>query len=902
MAGLSASEVAILLKAQDAASPVIQKVSGELNKLGDAGSGFGSKLKGAADTIAGLTTTAAVAGIGGLAAALTGAVTAAAGFEQQMSAIRAVSGASASELAALEQAALDLGANTSFSAREAAEGIEELVKAGVSIQDVIGGAAAGALSLAAAGGVKVAEAAELASNAMNVFGLKGADMAHVADVIAGAANASAISVTEYRYALAASGAVAATVGVNFEDLSTAIALMGNAGIKGSDAGTSLKTMLLNLSPSSKAATTAMRELGIITKDGANQFFTAEGKAKSLAEIAGVLQQATAGLTEEQRLNALQTIFGTDAIRAAAVMAKAGAAGFTELAASIAKVTADEVARERLNNFAGSLEQLKGSVGTAAITVGKEFLPVLKDLTDTLTGLVNGTLPSLKTGAEQAAATFRSWLPTIKAAVLALWEHREAIGQLVAALAGLGILITIASWVGTLTALLNPLGLALLAVTVAAAVLGAAWATNWSGIRDKTAAAWAQIQPILTQLVDWLGTRLKTAVNDLSVAWGQGWDAVLAVLARVGTDILAQLAKWGRAFVEWVTPYIGPMLTTLWDLAAALGSWIVSTALPFIITQLVQWGQAFMAWIAPMIPPMLAALGAILVALGGWIIDTALPAIIAQLTKWGAAFIEWVAPQIPPLLAALAALGTALLTWAGEQIPPLLAQLLLWGKEFVAWVAPQIPPMLAELGKLWVKMQEWVIDQVPGIVAFLTKWGILFGAWVLTTAIPELLKNLPKIIVEFGRWALSVHAEIARLMIRLGVAIVDGIWQGFQQAWPTIWERMKATLSGLSLSIPIRTSGSGNSAIQFRANGGPVARGQAYMVGERGPELFVPNVGGRIETMQAVAMPRSPALAAAGVGGGDAITINVAGVGLDEVAQEIVYRLRTNASLRGNRRW
>lgn len=390
--------------------------------------------------------------LSGVATGMVGAVQASMGFEKQISAISAVSGASSEDLAKIRDLALDLGKATSFSAKEAATGIEEMVKAGVKMEDVMAGAGRAALDLAAAGGLEVGRAAEIASNAMNTFSLKGADMAHVADVIAGAANSSAIDVGDFGFSMSAAGAVAATVGIGFEDLADGIAIMGQAGLKGSDAGTSLKTMLLNLNPTSNKARAVMNELGLssfnaqkamdvlrskgiepvseesgslvrqlltgvlgikdfasatdeqrksydklVTSTGivSSSFFDATGKAKSLAEISQELQDHTKDLTESQRIEALQTIFGTDAIRAAAIMSKVGAAGFNEMHAAIGNVTAMQVANERLNNLSGSWEQLTGSLETGAIILGSMVTPALRVLVDMATGGVNQAIEILE---------------------------------------------------------------------------------------------------------------------------------------------------------------------------------------------------------------------------------------------------------------------------------------------------------------------------------------------------------------------------------------------------------------------------------------------------------------------------------------------------------------------------
>lgn len=524
---------------------------------------------------------AAVAGVAGLAAGLTGAISSAEGFEKQISAITAVAGASTGEIDALRGLVLQLGADTSFSASEAGVGVEALVKAGVSIQDVMGGGARAALDLAAAGAVSVGDAAEIASNAMNVFGLKGADMAHVADEIAGAANASAIDVNDYKFSLAASGAVAATVGVNFEDLSTAIAVMGQAGIKGSDAGTSLKTMMLALTPSTKSATQEMQALGIITADGANQFFDATGKAKSLAEIAGVLQTATAGLTEQQKLQALQTIFGTDAIRAAAVFAKEGAEGFDEMAASIGKVSAQDVANARLDNLAGSMEKLKGSLETAAIMVGEKFLPVLKDLADGATDLVNNAMPSLETGAGAVAGGFEAAIPSIQAFGGFLAEHKDIIAGVVVALGTFVILTTVVEWVtGAIVAIqaltaamaalatveaiadaLNPITLIIGAIAVAAGLLVVAWVNDWGGIQEKTAAVVGFLSGIPDAIGGFFG-QIGEAGQGLAMAVSDAWNVLTAATSAAWESVTSAVASAWASITDAVGTAVAPIVDTV----------------------------------------------------------------------------------------------------------------------------------------------------------------------------------------------------------------------------------------------------------------------------------------------------------------------------------------------------
>jgi len=373
------------------------------------------------------------------------AINSAASFEQKLSGIEAVSGATEAQMGKISKAALRIGADTTYSASEAASAIEEIIKAGVSVEDTLNGAADATVALAAAGGVSLPEAATIASNALNAFNLTGQDMASVADTIAGAANASAIDVGQFGQSLSQSGAVAHLAGIDFDDLAVAIAEMGQAGIKGSDAGTSIKTFLQNLIPTTNDQISAFKRLGLVSvgsqkaldglaakgikpvsksyddvraaiskyveeSGGAevgtaknnketqrlgselgvlkNQFFDAQGNAKDFASIQGELAKATAGMTKEQKLQTLELLFGSDAIRAAAVFADQGASGFDKMAASMSKVTAAQVASTRLDNFRGSVEQLRGALETAAITIGSVFLPIARKIVDVITSVVN----------------------------------------------------------------------------------------------------------------------------------------------------------------------------------------------------------------------------------------------------------------------------------------------------------------------------------------------------------------------------------------------------------------------------------------------------------------------------------------------------------------------------------
>lgn len=296
-------------------------------------------------------------------AAFAGVVKSAADFDKQMSAVSAATHASSAEMGQLRQAALQAGKDTQFSATAAADGITQLSKAGVSTANILGGGLKGALDLAAAGQMDVGEAAEVASSAMTQFKLSGDKVPHLADLLAAGAGKAQGSVHDLSMALNMGGLVAAQMGLSIEDTTGTLAAFANAGLMGSDAGTSMKTMFLSLAnPSAKAAET-MQDLGINTYD-------ASGKFVGITNLAGQLHDKLGKLTQEQRNAALATIFGSDAIRAASILYEQGASG---VQGWIDKVNdagyASDTAARLTDNLAGDIERLKGSLETLAIQSG-----------------------------------------------------------------------------------------------------------------------------------------------------------------------------------------------------------------------------------------------------------------------------------------------------------------------------------------------------------------------------------------------------------------------------------------------------------------------------------------------------------------------------------------------------
>ena len=321
----------------------------------------------------------------GAAAGVAAATSAYAGFEQQLSNVKAVSGATEAEIAKLGAAAKQIGIDTTFSSKEAAGAFVELSKAGISTANILGGVGRAAVDLAAAGELDMATASEIASAAINSFKLEAKDAAHVADLLAGAASSTATDVFQAGESLKILGPAASTAGVSIDDAVTSVGALAKIGITGAEAGTALQTALLRLSAPANVARAKMDELGI-------EIFDAQGNIKSMADVAGELKDGLAGLTKEQQTAALAVIFGNRGIKAGAALAAQGAEGMRELAGAIGQMSAADMAKEKLDNLNGSITLMKGSFETLLVGIGESFAPVIRSVVDAMTGFLNVLIP------------------------------------------------------------------------------------------------------------------------------------------------------------------------------------------------------------------------------------------------------------------------------------------------------------------------------------------------------------------------------------------------------------------------------------------------------------------------------------------------------------------------------
>lgn len=397
-----------LITAKGKVKKAVGEMKTDLSSLGSSLSNIGSSITNATSRVSATLTnigssitrnvTVPVVALGaGMVALGVNAVQTGADFDRAMSGVQAILGGTSEDLAKLKSLAMNLGLDPTLivSASQAAGVMEELAKNGLTTDQILNGAARSAIALANATGTDFSTSAAVASTAMQLFNLNAEQMENVVNNVTGVANASRFSVEDFAQAIAMGGGVAAAMGIPIEDFATAVAGLSNSFSSGSDAGTSFKVFLQRLAPDTKPAIEAMKDLGIITKEGQNRFFDSEGGMKSLSEIAGVLQEAFKGLSDEQKILAFTNIFGTDAMRAANAMAELGAEGFDKLSASMAKTNAPANAATRMDNLAGAVEILTGIVEYFKLKFTDAFGPSIRMVVERFSKFLSDHAPEIE---------------------------------------------------------------------------------------------------------------------------------------------------------------------------------------------------------------------------------------------------------------------------------------------------------------------------------------------------------------------------------------------------------------------------------------------------------------------------------------------------------------------------
>ena len=363
----------------------------------------GEKLKTVGDNITNvgkkfMPVTLGVVGLG------TAAVKTAADFDSAMSKVAAVSGATGSDLEALRDKAREMGEKTKFSASEAAEAMNYMAMAGWKTEDMLSGIE-GVMNLAAASGEDLATTSDIVTDALTAFGLTAKDSGHFADILAAASSNANTNVSMMGETFKYCAPIAGALGFSAEDTAEAIGLMANAGIKGSQAGTSLRTIMNNLSGDVTICGSAIGEVTIATTN-------ADGSMRDLSDILADCRTAFSGLSESEKAAAAESLVGKNAMSGFLALMNAGEADINKLSSAIDNCdgSAASMAETMNDNLAGQLQILKSQLEELAISFGELLMPAIRTIVgwiqkfvDWLNSMDEGTRKVIVTIALVAAA-------------------------------------------------------------------------------------------------------------------------------------------------------------------------------------------------------------------------------------------------------------------------------------------------------------------------------------------------------------------------------------------------------------------------------------------------------------------------------------------------------------------
>lgn len=339
---------------------------------------LGSIAKGGLSVLGG-----AIAGVtAAMGAGVSAAVNVGMSFESQMSKVQAISGATGGELRALSEKAKEMGATTKFSATESGQAFEYMAMAGWKTEDMLGGIE-GIMNLAAASGEDLAATSDIVTDALTAFGLSASDSGHFADILAAASSNANTNVGLMGETFKYVAPVAGALGFSAEDTATAIGLMANAGIKGSQAGTSLRAIMTRLAKPTDEVAATMSELGL-------SIINSDGSMKSLSEITGDLRSSFAGLSEAEKASMAATLGGQEAMSGLLAIVTASDKDFNKLQSAIYGATdeltgysaAAEMAETMQNNLAGQLTSLRSAAEGLGIELYESIKQPLTDIAKT----------------------------------------------------------------------------------------------------------------------------------------------------------------------------------------------------------------------------------------------------------------------------------------------------------------------------------------------------------------------------------------------------------------------------------------------------------------------------------------------------------------------------------------
>lgn len=757
----------------------------------------------------------AVTGFGGaMALGLGMAVKTTADFESAMSRVGALSGATGKQLNSLTQTAEHLGATTAFTATQAAEGMQFLAMAGYKTNDIIA-AMPGLLATAAAGQTDLATTADITSNILSGFGLQAEETARVADVLTKAFTNSNTDLEMLGYTMKYVAPIAHASGQSLESVAAAAGLLGNAGIQGTQAGTSLRRMLTRLAGPPKAAREELHDLGVTVED-------AKGNMKPLAQIIGELAEATKDMGEADRLAAISRISGVEASSAMLALMDAGQGKIEAFTKELENSggTAEEIAKKQLDNLKGQLIILKSALEGAAIAIGTALLPALKLITKGLQFLVDkfNSLPKPVKSTIAILGAMATVLALVTGPLLIL------VGMLPGIITGFGLIAEFGSLIAP--ALLPIVGVTAAVIAGLTALGAAIYLTykHFDTIKKKssefTAIAGQKVTPVLKTISSLFKGIAETLTGDFT----QGSIALHNLLPQsVANVIVKGLASIRSGFddlkkaitdafngdysgiAEFIPNIIGILVGGIPGLIVAGSKFLPAIAqgieqnMPTILEKATEIVNSLVNGVTANLPRILqAGLEMITELLEGF--TQALPNIVEKVTQVVDTIIQTITTMIPVILATGVMILTSLIEGIVSALPTIIEAATTVLSTLINTVVTLLP-MIIEAGiQILTSLISGLIQALPMLVEATIQ--------LITMLIQTIIQNLPTIIeagiqilISLINGIVSILPKLIEMAIYLIVAVATALIENLPKIIDAGIKLLLALIDGIIKMLP-----------------------------------------------------------------------------------------------------
>ena len=551
----------------------------------------GEKLKTVGDNISNVGTkllpvTAGVVGLG------TAAVKTAADFDSAMSKVAAVSGATGKDLDALRDKAREMGSKTKFSASEAAEAMNYMAMAGWKTEDMLSGIE-GVMNLAAASGEDLATTSDIVTDALTAFGLSAKDSGHFADILAAASSNANTNVSMMGETFKYCAPIAGALGFSAEDTAEAIGLMANAGIKGSQAGTALRTIMNNLSGDVKICGSSIGEVTVATTN-------ADGSMRDLSDILADCRTAFSGLSESEKAAAAESLVGKNAMSGFLALMNAGEADINKLSSAIDNCDgcAAGMAETMNDNLAGQLTILKSQLQELAISFGELLMPAIRTIVGWIQKFVDW-LNSMDEGTRKVIVTIALVAAAIGPVLIIVGKVISAIGTIMTIIPKLAGVINAAK--GVIAAFnavcaANPYVLIIAAIVALVAAFiylwnnceefRQFWIDLWESIKEIAVAVWEALKEFFTAAWEAIKTTAVTVWNAIKDFFTGLWEGIKNIFTTVVNAISTFLTNAWNAIKNTVTTVfnaIKTFFTTIWNGIKSVITTVVTAISTFLST-------------------------------------------------------------------------------------------------------------------------------------------------------------------------------------------------------------------------------------------------------------------------------------------------------------------------------